>query len=107
MVHSVLLLYTIFSLYRLSHILFVSVYILQQKLEKEFFENHLPRSLDKFEKILKSRGGKYFADNKVRTCGKSLSILETIRETKFVIVNYYIFREFFNRFNLVKTTNLN
>ena len=56
----------------------MSVYILQQKLEKEFFENHLPRSLDKFEKILKSRGGKYFADNKVRTCGKSLSILETV-----------------------------
>ena len=51
----------------------MSVYILQQKLEKEFFENHLPRSLDKFEKILKSRGGKYFADNKVRRCGKSLS----------------------------------
>ena len=68
---------------------------------------HLPRSLDKFEKILKSRGGKYFADNKVRTCEKSLPILETIRETKFVIVNYYIFREFFNSFHLVKTINLN
>ncbi|CAB4002768.1 Hypothetical predicted protein [Paramuricea clavata] len=37
----------------------------KQKLFKEFYENHLPHALGIFEKLLKSRGGKYFADNKL------------------------------------------
>ncbi len=33
---------------------------------KEFFEDHLPSALEIFEKMLKSSGGKYFAENKVK-----------------------------------------
>ena len=39
---------------------------LQKELAKDFFENRIPQAFENLEKILKSRGGKYFADNKVK-----------------------------------------
>ena len=39
---------------------------LQKELIKDVFDTHIPKTLENLEKILKARGGKHFAGNKVR-----------------------------------------
>ena len=39
---------------------------LQKELIKDVFETHIPKTFESLEKILKARGGKHFAGNKVR-----------------------------------------
>ena len=40
--------------------------VLQKELSKDIFENRLPQVLESLNMTLKSRGGKYFAVNKVK-----------------------------------------
>ncbi len=47
---------------------------------KEFFEDHLPAALQIFEKMLKSSGGKYFAENKVNNNNNYIIRLDIFRD---------------------------
>lgn len=40
--------------------------VLQKEMNKDIFENRLPQTLESLNKTLKSRGGKYFGENKVK-----------------------------------------
>ena len=48
---------------------------LQKDLSKDFFENRLPQVLESLNKTLKSRGGKYFAANKVKNLPMAACII--------------------------------
>ena len=39
---------------------------LQKEMNKDMFENRLPRTLESLNKTLVARGGKYFVENKVK-----------------------------------------